>query len=261
MVKEFPEFKTEVDELDLENEQLIIRGRNLCDMIQEGDFTDAIFHSLLNKKATDAEKTILNASLVSFHTGFEAYPPTILFPRIATSLGASVSQALASGYCAAGPLHVGAIERAMEEYNVLKGLIREQDNYQNIEKIVRRRVESHQKLFGFGHPLFKKDPRPDVLRGIARDLDYDSVYLRIYDTIEEELYGQKQQYPNVDGINGALLSSLGFKSEHGVGLFLMSRTIGMLAHLSEEKENPPWSAWSSLVGRGLVERLCPREAV
>lgn len=246
----FSEFHTDIDEVDLKKEELIVRGVKLTDMIAQMDFTDAIYHTLLHKKPSEVEKRLLNASMVSIHTGYQAYPPSIMFPRIAISTGASVTQAMAAGYCSSGDLHLGAIGRTMEAYVTLDRLII--DNvYKETRKLVRRKLESHEMLFGFGHPLLKKDPRPDALREFARSLNYDSIYLMMYDAIVDELYEQKHKHANVDGINGAILLSLGFKPEHGTGLFLISRSIGMLAHISEELQRPAWYAWSSLVARNI----------
>jgi citrate synthase len=252
-MKQFKEFQTDIDTLDVKNEKLLIRGKNLCDMLKEGDLTDAIGHTLLDKKFSKTEKQILNATLVSLHAGFEAYAPTILFPRISSSLGSSVSQSLAAGYCASGPYHTGAIEESMKQYRHITQQY-ETDLYKNTRQLVKQKTTEHEKLFGFGHPLFQKDPRPETLRKLAHDLNHQSPYLEIYDAIKDELYQQTSKHPNIDGICGALLSSLEFKPEHGVGLFLMSRTIGMLAHIVEENQRPAWSAWNGLVGKGLIER-------
>jgi len=252
--KKFAKFETQIDSLDLKNEQLMIRGKNLCEMIDNHDFIDIIFYTLINKNPSSKEKRILNASLVSFHAGFEAYVPSVLFPRIAISTGSSVPQALASGFCASGPLHLGAIEETMKTYLSLEDRTSDQEDvYQKTRKIVGARIGHHERLFGFGHPIFKKDPRPQKLRDLTIDLDYSSTYLSMYDAIQDELFAQKNIYPNIDGINGAILLSLGFRTEHGVGLFLLSRTIGMLAHISEELEKPPWYAWSSIVGGPMAE--------
>ena len=246
--KRFSKFHTDIDYLDLKNEQLVIRGKNLVSMVREMDFTDSIYHTLLQKTPTAIEKRLLNASMVSFHTGFQAYPPTILFPRIAISTGASVTQALAAGYASSGELHLGAIENAMKEYLSLERRVGE-DVYADTRELSRKKINRHQMLFGFGHPLLKQDPRPAVLREVTLKCGYESKYLTMYDAIRDELYALKHKYPNIDGINGAILLSLGFKPEHGVGLFLLSRTVGMLAHISEELKRPAWSAWSSLIAR------------
>ena len=83
-------------------------------------------------------------------------------------------------------------------------------------------------------------------------LDYKSDYLVIYDIIKEEVGKKYGINPNIDGISSAILLSLGFEPEHGTGLFLISRSVDMLAHIVEEKSRPAWDAWKSLVGRGII---------
>lgn len=253
---EFPRFTTEIDYINPDNEEIVIRGKNLSEMIQDYDFIDTIFHTLLDKRPTPKEKKLLNASLTSFHTGFQAYPPTLLFPRIAASTGATIPQAIAAGYCSSGEYHLGAIKRSMQGYLELEKLVNSTaDPYQETSQIIQQRITQGEKIFGFGHPILKEDPRPKVLRDLATKLSYTSTYLTIYDAVRDTVYQEKKQHPNVDGINASLLLSLGFKPDHGEGLFLFSRTIGMIAHIVEEKERPPWSAWRSLNGREMVDNL------
>ena len=244
----YSNLETDIDSLDLENERLIIRGEDLCDLMEGMDFVEVIYRTLLAKRPSESEKRLFNASLISFHAGFKAYAPTILFPRIAASVGAPVAQALASGYAAGGNLHVGAVESSMNKYLSLEGKVGE-NVYDDTRRIIGDDIDANMRVFGFGHPLFVKDPRPESLRGLAERLNYCSDYLTMYDAIRDELYEQKGKNPNVDGINGAILLSMGFRPEHGVGLFLFSRTIGMLAHVSEELNRPGWSAFNALVGQ------------
>ncbi|MDA3836520.1 MAG: hypothetical protein PF542_02765 [Nanoarchaeota archaeon] len=251
----FPKFKSKIDEIDLKNEQVKVRGINITELIETKDFTEIIYHILLNKNPTYKEKKLLDASLISIHAGFQAYPPTVLFPRIAASTGAPLAQAIAAGYCSSGESHLGAIRKSMIQYESIKGQILNKNYYIETKKIIETKIKDNQKLFGFGHPVLTKDPRPETLRNLTKKLNYNHPYLEIFDGIKDVLYETKKVQPNVDGINSAILLSLGFKPEHGEGLFLFSRTLGMIAHFIEEKEQPPWSGWRNLVGREMIDNL------
>ena len=254
----FAEFYTEIDEIDMENEQLIIRGKNLCEMINEMDIIDATYHTLLGKELSEVEKRLLNASLVSIHVGHQVYPPTIHAPRMAASTGAGVAQCLAAGFASSGELHLGAIKNTMNQYKSIETILGSSNFYDGTRKIVGEKIDLHEMIFGFGHPYMNRDPRPDALRALISKLGYETKYIIMHDAIRDELYEKKGRFSNVDGINGALLLSMGFEPEHGEGLFLISRGIGMLAHIAEEYKRPFWSAWGSLVARnmpGMKEKL------
>lgn len=242
------EFETDVDYMDSNKEELYIRGKNLDDMIRSMDLIETIFHTLLKKKPDYNEKKILNAVLVSFHAGFDICPPTTMAARFSASTGADIAMALAAGYCSGGPYHVGAVKKSMEYY---KRIAEENPNdlKQYVEDSIEEKLDNNLKIYGFGHPQFRKDPRPATLRGFAKELDYNTPYLEIYDIAKNKLEKEREIYPNVDGINAALLLSLGFNPEHGTALFLFSRTIGMIAHISEEMERKPFDVWYKTMGK------------
>ena len=48
------------------------------------------------------------------------------------------------------------------------------------------------------------------------------------------LIEKKGIYLNVDGINGAILSDLGFNPKFGLGIFMIGRLPGLIAHSYEE---------------------------
>jgi citrate synthase len=53
--------------------------------------------------------------------------------------------------------------------------------------------------------------------------------------IEDLLFERKKIRLNVDGANAAILSDLGFDPELGLGVFIVGRVPGILAHIREEK--------------------------
>jgi len=232
---------TDIDGPDLLHERLYVRGKDINDLIGDLTFSEAIFHILLNRRPDEAERKIFDAVLVSFHGGFGYSPPTVLLARLSATTGTPVSQSLSAGYAGGGKYHVGAIENAIEFYEEIrrtKGA--DITMRQHAENFVRNTLGIKGTLYGYGHPLFKKDPRPEKLRGLLRDLNYQSECIEIYDAVAETAFREKGLYPNIDGINSAILLSLGFTKEHGTGLFLLSRTSAMLAHVVEEMAHDPF---------------------
>ncbi len=232
---------TDIDGPDLLHERLYVRGKDINDLIGDFTFSEAVFHILLNKRPDETERRIFDAVLVSFHGGFGYSPPTVLLARLSATTGTSVAQSLSAGYAGGGKYHVGAIENAMAFYEEVKrtrsaGMTLREHTENHLKKI----FDSGGTLYGYGHPLFKKDPRPDRLRAVLSGMGYRSDYMEIYDTVAEAAYREKQLYPNIDGITSAILLSLGFTKEHGTGLFLLSRTSAMLAHIVEEMAQGPF---------------------
>ncbi len=233
--------KSDIDGPDLFKERLYVRGKDINDLIGNMTFTEAIFHILLNRRPTDVERIVFDAVLVSFHGGFGYSPPTVLLARLSATTGTSIPHALSAGYAGSGRYHVGAIENAMDFYESIHRAVHDGED---LKPCVRRRVaeivKEKKTLYGFGHPLFKKDPRPERLREILRNAGYDTPYIRIYDELTELAFREKRLYPNIDGVNAAILLSLGFSREMGTGLFLLSRTAAMLAHVVEEQSKDPF---------------------
>jgi citrate synthase len=231
----------DIDGPDVFKERLYVRGKDINDLIGDFTFSEAIFHILLNRRPSEIERKIFDAVLVSFHGGFGYSPPTVLLARLSATSGVSVAHALSAGYAGGGKYHVGAIENAMALYENIKNTT---DSSMSIkeyaESYIRSVFSRKETLYGYGHPLFKKDPRPEKLRAILRDLNYNTEYIEIYDAVADFAYREKGLYPNIDGIDSAILLSLGFKKEHGTGLFLLSRTSAMLAHVVEEISKAPF---------------------
>ena len=229
----------DIDGVDALGERLFVKGKDLNSLIGKTTFTEALFHILLGRMPTDVERKILDAVLVSFHAGFGYSTPSVLMPRLAATTGTSIAASLATGYSAGGSYHIGASEEVMDMYEKIlesnHGDLAEHTRY-----YLKEMLNSKKKIHGFGHPLFKKDPRPSRLRAILEENGFSNDYITIYDAAGEFLTKEKDIYPNIDGISGAILLALGFKKEHGTGLFLLSRTSAMLAHVVEEKKKEPF---------------------
>ncbi|MBL7071014.1 MAG: hypothetical protein ISS26_02435 [Candidatus Omnitrophica bacterium] len=232
---------TDIDGPDLLKERLYVRGKDINDLIGDFSFSEAIFHILLSRRPTETERRIFDAVLVSFHGGFGYSPPTVLLARLSATTGTPVAHALSAGYAGGGKYHVGAIESAMAIYGEIKNSRKEDMPVrEHVEKYTKIIFDEKKTLYGYGHPLFKKDPRPEKLRGLLRDLNYSNEFIEIYDVVAETAKKEKGLYPNIDGINSAILLALGFTKEHGTGLFLLSRTSAMLAHVVEELAKGPF---------------------
>lgn len=265
MAREHPKYfvGTEVDGLLGRAEQLFVRGHNLNDLLGQATFTDALYHILLGRLPSPKQRELFDLVLVAFHGGFGLLPPTTLVPRLVAGTGVSVAQALAAGYLASGPYHVGAVEDAMRLYAKIHEAYRSRDpatgRNDDLEQFsadwVGAMIERRETVPGYGHPLFRQDPRPTRIRRILCDMQATSPYFDIYDGVVRATSAHKPVAPNVDGITAAILLELGCAPEHGTGLFLLARTAAMLAHVVEEQTELPYQTQKRFM---ILPILAPR---
>ena len=257
---------TNIDGLLGRAEQLKVRDRNLNDLIGQCSFTDALFHILLGEVPTDQQRKLLDIVLVAFHGGFGLLHPTTMVPRLVAGTGVSVPQALAAGYLASGPFHVGAVEQAMKLYQQIETSYLTQQQSENTDQdlenyaadFVQKMMDRNETVHGFGHPFFRVDPRPVHIRRLLADMDFQSPYLPIYDGVTRGANQRKPVQPNVDGITGVVLLSLGMSPEHGTGLFLLARTAAMLAHIIEEQTVMPYQTQKRFMGLNIGPLFSPK---
>jgi hypothetical protein len=250
MSQEIPEYYlgTRIDGVHLNAEQLNVRSTDLNDLIGSVSHTEALFNILLNRLPSADERRLFDIVLVAFHAGWGVLPPTTLVPRIVAGTGVNTAQAMAAGFLASGPYHVGAIEHGMKLYKAIaeEFLAQNKDNptSADVEQFAfdatARRIESGEILGGYGHPLLRKDPRPIHMRRLMCEMNVEGIYVDIYDGVVRAMLDKKGVVPNVDGMTGAILLHLGFQVEHGTGLFLHARSAAMLAHIIEEQTEMPY---------------------
>jgi len=250
MPKEIPDFYlgTRIDGAHLNAEQLNVRSTDLNDLIGSVSHTEALFNILQGRLPSDEERRLFDIVLVAFHGGWGVLPPTTLVPRMVAGTGVNTAQAMAAGFLASGPYHVGAIEHGMKLYKAIAeefvALNKSDPTSADVEQFAfeatARRIESGDILGGYGHPLLRKDPRPTHMRRLMCEMRVEGIYIDIYDGVVRCMLDKKGVVPNVDGMTGAILLHLGFQVEHGTGLFLHARSAAMLAHIIEEQTEMPY---------------------
>ena len=250
MSQEIPDFYlgTQIDGAHLNAEQLNVRSTDLNDLIGSVSHTEALFNILQGRLPSENERRLFDIVLVAFHAGWGVLPPTTLVPRIVAGTGVNTAQAMAAGFLASGPYHVGAIEHGMKLYKAIGDEFLAENKSNPISADVEqfafdvtvRRIESGEILGGYGHPLLRKDPRPVHMRKLMCEMNAEGIYLDIYDGVVRAMLDKKGVVPNVDGMTGAILLHLGFQVEHGTGLFLHARSAAMLAHIIEEQTDMPY---------------------
>jgi citrate synthase len=130
-----------------------------------------------------------------------------------------------------GPLHGGANEESMKSFE-------EVGKPENAEAYVRDRLERHEKIFGFGHAVYKTyDPRARVLKRLSAETSARSGTAKLHEiaeAIEAATFEQKGLYPNVDFYAAVVFHSLGLPTDLMTPVFAAARMAGWTAHVREQ---------------------------
>jgi citrate synthase len=153
--------------------------------------------------------------------------------RVVAGTGADLTAAVVAAIGAlSGPLHGGANEAAMALFERIGSPDRAPDE-------VRAALERKEKLFGFGHPLYRAyDPRAVILKKLSRELSEDAGepnWYAITEATERTVVDEKGLYPNVDLYSGSVYRYLGIPTDLFTPLFAASRVTGWSAHVLEQQ--------------------------
>jgi citrate synthase len=133
-----------------------------------------------------------------------------------------------------GPLHGGANEEAQK-------MAEEVGKPENAEAYVRDRLARKEKIFGFGHAVYKTmDPRATVLKQICKELGErrgQPKWYEIFAALEETTLEQKGLYPNVDLYAAGVYHMLGIPTDLMTPIFALARMTGWTAHVREQYAN------------------------
>ncbi|WIG58498.1 MAG: Citrate synthase (si) [Ktedonobacterales bacterium] len=136
-----------------------------------------------------------------------------------------------------GPLHGGAPE-------LVSGMLKEIGTVDNIKPWIDNTLNSHGKLMGFGHRIYRTtDPRAEILRDMAKQASTPEFFALAKGTEDyaiEELNKRKPErrlYTNVEFYSATVLSSVGLSPDLFPTTFAISRVAGWSAHVLEQVAN------------------------
>ena len=153
--------------------------------------------------------------------------------RVIASTGADLCSALVGAIGALkGPAHGGAATAAMN-------MLRTVPAADQAESFVKRTLDGHGKLMGFGHRVYRTyDPRAKILREMARDANPDLYQLafNVEEVALRELHDRHPERPNATNVDywaSLVLAAAGFPTEFFTCVFAVSRVVGWSAHVLE----------------------------
>jgi citrate synthase len=141
-------------------------------------------------------------------------------------------------------IHGGAGEQCMDLYaQIAQRLDRGEPIVSATEAALEAFVAEFGKIIpGFGHRFHPTDPRSIRLLALVDDARksgfVDGRFADIGRSVESVLERQKgKKVPmNIDGATAVIYSELGFPPPLGRGLFILSRSVGILAHAWEQSQ-------------------------
>ncbi len=182
------------------------------------------------EKADDDMARMLDVCLV-LHADHTMNASTFAARVCAATLSDIHSAVTAAIAALKGPLHGGANEAVM-------AMIEEIQEPSRARQYIIDRLQSKQKIMGFGHRVYKtEDPRATVLRRMARELAEKTgnpANYEISQEIEKTVMDVKGIYPNVDFYAASVYNYLGIPTDLFTCVFACSRVAGWTAHVREQ---------------------------
>lgn len=231
------------DIIEIEPGMINMRGYPIEQLIGEVSFVDMVWLLTRGELPTRQQAKLLEAVLVS---GVDHGPhaPTIAIARMAITCGIGINNAMGSAANVMGDVHGGAGEQLMELMGLIDRRVEGGAARGQVvaEEIDRYRDEVTRYVPGFGHRFHPRDPRGPRLFDLAREAVAQGVivgrFVAIAGAIQAHLEARTGRHitMNVDGSGAAILSELGFAPKLGRGLFVLSRSVGILAHAWEQHQ-------------------------
>jgi citrate synthase len=223
---------------------LELRGQPIADLIGSASLVSVIWLMLRGEPPAPAQAALLEAALVaSVDHGPQA--PSIAAARMAATCGIGLNSAVATGVNMLGDTHGGAGQQCVE---LLTEICEREDGGAGLvaatDEVLAAWRKRSRYIPGFGHRFHPVDPRRDPLLALvdaaAREGVVSGRFARAAREVEAALNrgrrGGKAVPMNIDGATAVIYAELGFPAPLARGLFVLSRSVGILAHAWEETQ-------------------------
>ena len=234
--------------IDMKPGMIRYRGYAAEELIGRVGFAEMVYLMTRGELPDPAAAKLLEAALVAaVDHGPQA--PSIAAARMAITCGVCINNAMACAINMLGDVHGGAGEQCVTLYNAIAARM---DGGANSDAQLAHAVRAEIKALvdagtryipGFGHRFHPRDPRaPRLLTLVDAAAAAGAVsgrFAAIGRAVEAELAAQKRRpVPmNIDGATGVIFAELGFPPPLCRGLFVLSRSVGALAHAFEEMQS------------------------
>ena len=239
-----------------------LRGYPVQQLIGTVDFISTVWLMTRGELPSREQAALLEAVLVaSVDHGPQA--PSIASARMAATCGVGLNSAIANGVNVLGDTHGGAGQQCVALLDEMVAAHEGADEPgvggpgtgepgeagglgagRPLDELAASFVASYKArgafVPGFGHRWHPRDPRRDPLLALVERAVDDGVvagkHLAAALAIEAEL-ASKNIPMNIDGVSAVVYGELGIEPELARGLFVLSRSVGILAHAWEESQS------------------------
>jgi len=158
--------------------------------------------------------------------------------RVVASTQAGVFSSVVAALCALkGPLHGGAPGPVLDMLDAIGGEDR-------IEPWLEQAIGRGDRLMGFGHRVYRvRDPRADVLKGVALSLRAGANRIRFAEAVEAgalrvlaRLKPGRRLDTNVEFYTALVLEALALPRDLFTSIFAIGRVVGWTAHILEQSQ-------------------------
>ncbi len=219
------------------------RGYAIEELIGRLSFPGMIWLMLKGELPSDGEAELLGTALMAaVDHGPQA--PSIAIARMAMTCGVGINNAMASAINTLGDVHGGAGEQAVTLYTAIADRLQAGAR---LEDAVAAELDALAKagtkyVPGFGHRFHPVDPRaPRLLEIVDQSAATGTVsgqFAAIGRAVEAIVAAAKGKLipMNIDGATAVIYAELGFPPPLCRGLFVLSRSVGALAHAWEQSQ-------------------------
>lgn len=219
------------------------RSHPIAELIGTSSFVDVIWLLVTGRELRSGEARLLDAALLS-SADHGPQAPSIASARMAITCGIGLNSAIANGVNTLGDVHGGAGQQCVAILEDMRTRMAagEGSALEVARTVVNEHRQANQFVPGFGHRFHTLDPRRDALvslveEAIAADtVEPDALECGL--ALETALAeGRRKPVPmNIDGATAIIYASLGCPPELARGLFVLSRSVGILANAWEERQ-------------------------
>lgn len=222
-----------------------LQGYPIEELIGRISFPAMIWLMLRGDLPSEAEAELLGHALASaVDHGPQA--PSIAIARMAATCGVGINSAMASAINVLGDVHGGAGEQALAFFGEIAAAMDAGASLGDAARVRLDRFFAKEKGYvpGLGHRFHPVDPRAAPLLALTREAaKAGTVPGRFADIAEAVVAGvalrKGRLIPlNIDGATAVIYGELGFPPQLTRGLFVLSRSVGILAHAWEQMQAP-----------------------
>jgi citrate synthase len=231
--------------IDMKPGSIRIRGYAIEELIGRIGFAEMVYLMTRGELPHPAAAKLLEAALVAaVDHGPQA--PSIAAARMAMTCGVGINNAMASAINMLGDVHGGAGEQCVALLNGIAARLAGDATERRIAEAVEaelRGLAERGHVPGFGHRFHPIDPRAPRLLALvdaaAAEGSVNGRFAAIGRALEDALAARKgRRIPmNIDGATAVVYAELGFAPPLCRGLFVLSRSVGALAHAWEEMQS------------------------